>query len=155
MSSVAVTIQELCESGQSPSKICYLLNSRASRSGVYKVLKRLKETDSALLKVRSTPSRKVRTPKLIKNTRGKIRKRSVPKLASSSGVSYGTLQTVLKNDLNLSPYKIAKAQLLSQATKTKRRQRAKLFLENLRDGMQPSVLRTDEKLFTLQAIHNL
>ena len=157
MSSVAVTIQELFESGKSPSKICDLLKGRASRSGIYKVLKRLKETGSALRKVRSTPSREVRTPKLIKNTRENIKKnprRSVRKLASVSAVSYGMMQTVLKNDLNLSPYKITKAQLLSQATKTKRLQRAKLLLENLRNGTQPPALWTDEKLFTVQAVHN-
>ena len=68
MSSVAVTIQGLFESGQSPSKIRDLLKGRASRFGVYKVLKRLKETDPTLPKVRSTPSSKVRTSKLIKNT---------------------------------------------------------------------------------------
>ena len=129
--------------------------SRASRFGVYKDLKCLKETGSALPKMRSTPSLKVRTPKLIKKNREKIRRnprRSVQKLASS--VSYGTMQTVLKNDLNLLPNKIAKAQLLSQATKTKRLQRAKLLLENLRNGTQPPVLWTDEKLFTVQAVHN-
>ena len=60
MSSVHVTIQELFESGQSPSKIWDLLKRRASRSGVYKILKRLKVTGSALSKVRSAPSRKVR-----------------------------------------------------------------------------------------------
>ena len=117
MNSVAVTIQKLFQFGQSPSKICNLLKSCASRSGVYKVLKRLKETSSALSKLRSSPSRKVRTPKLIKNTREEIRKnprRSVGKLTSASGVSYGTMQTVFNNDLNLSPYKITKAQLLSQ-----------------------------------------
>ena len=54
------------------------------------------------------------------------------------------MQTVLKNDLNLSPYKITKAQVLSQATKTKKLQRAKLLLENLRDGTQPPVLWTAE-----------
>ena len=100
MSSVTVTSQELFECGQSLSKICDLLKGRASRSGVYKILKRLKETGSALPKVRSTPSRKVRTPKLIKNTRENIRRnprRSVRKLAPASGVSYGTMHTVLKN----------------------------------------------------------
>ena len=71
MNSVAVAIQELFESVQSPSKICYLLKGRRSRSGVYKVLKRFEKTGS---KVRSTPSRKVRAPKLIKNTREKIKK---------------------------------------------------------------------------------
>ena len=64
------------------------------------------------------------------------------------------MQTVLKNNLNLSSYKFTKAQLLSQATRTKRLQSAKLLLENLRDGKQPSVLWTDEKLFTVQAVHN-
>ena len=90
MSTVTATIQELFESGQTPSKICKLLKGRVSRSGVYKALKRLNETGSALPKVRSTPSRKVRTPKLIKNTREKIRrnpKRSIRKLASAAGVS--------------------------------------------------------------------
>ena len=67
-------------------------------------------------------------------------------MASASGVSYKTMQTVLKNDLNLSPYKITKAQLLSQATETKRLLRAKFLPENLRDGTQPPVLWTDEKL---------
>ena len=38
------------------------------RYGGYKVLKHLKETGSALPKVSSTPSRKVRSPKLFKNT---------------------------------------------------------------------------------------
>ena len=76
----------------------------------------------------------------------------MPKLASASGVSYGTMQTVFKNDLNLSPYKITEAQLLSQATKTKRLQRVKFLLENLRDSTQPSVLWTVEKLFTVTNI---
>ena len=154
MSSVAVTIQELLKSGQSPSQICDLLKGCASRSGIYSVLKRLKGTVSALPKVKSTPSRKIRTPKLIKNTWEKIRRnprRSVRKLASA--VSYGMMQTVLKNDLNLSSYKITNAQSLSQATKTVRLQRVKLFLENLRDGTQPPVLWTDEKLFTVQSVH--
>ena len=63
MSSVAVTIQELFESGQSPSKICNFLQGRESRSGVYKVIKRLEEAGLALPNVRSTPSRKVRMAK--------------------------------------------------------------------------------------------
>ena len=64
------------------------------------------------------------------------------------------MQTVLKNDLNQSHYKINKAQLLSPATKNKRLQRAKLLLENLRDVTQPPVLGTNEKLYTVQAVHN-
>ena len=153
MSSLAVTIQELFKSGQSPSKICYLLKGCMSRSGVYKVLKRLKETGSVLPKVRSTPSRKVRTPKLIKNAGEKIGRnprRSVRKLTSAYSVSYGTMQTVLKNDLNLFPYEITKAQLLFQATKSKRLQGAKPLLDGLRNDTQPPVLWTSlSRQFTI------
>ena len=64
------------------------------------------------------------------------------------------MQTALKIDFNLSPFKKIKAQVLSQTVKTKRLSRAKLLLEKLKDGRQPPVLWTDEKLFTVQAIHN-
>ena len=63
------------------NKMCDLLKGRASRSGVYKVLKRLKATDSALSNVRSTPNRKVRTPKLIKKHQRKDQKKSSKKRA--------------------------------------------------------------------------
>ena len=43
MTSAAVTIKELFEARQSPSKICAFLKGRTSKSGVYKVLKRLKD----------------------------------------------------------------------------------------------------------------
>ena len=76
------------------------------------------------------------------------------KLASEANVSYDIMQTVLRNDLNLSPFKKSKAQLLSQTAKVKRFSRAKVRLGKLKDGKQPPVLWTDEKLFTVQAIHN-
>ena len=50
-------------------------------------------------KVKSTTSRKGRTLMLIKNTREKIRRNSrrrVLKLASASGLSYETMQTLIK-----------------------------------------------------------
>ena len=149
MSIVSARIQELFKSGQTPSKICKLLKGRVSRAGVYKALKRLKMTGSTFPTARSTSKRKVKTPKLIKNTRKKLRRNphtSIRKLASEAGVSYGTMPHVNKKDLKLSPYKKTKAQLLTQAAKTKRLQRAKLLLKKLGDDMQPPVLWTDEKL---------
>ena len=126
-----------------------VLKDHVSRSGVHKAIKHLKKTCSTLPKMQSTPNHKVRTPKLIKNTREKIRrnpKRSIRKLASMARVSYGMMQNVLKSDLNLSPYKKTKVQLLSQAAKTKRLERGKLLFEKLEDGMQPPVLWMDEKV---------
>ena len=75
-------------------------------------------------------------------------------LAREASVSYGTMQNVLKKDLKVSPYKKCKAQLLSEATKAKQMSRAKLLLRELNDGMHLPVLWTDEKLFTVQAVHN-
>ena len=57
-------------------------------------------------------------------------------------------------DLNLSPFKKNKAQVLSQTIEAKRLSRAKPLFEKLRDGWQPTVLWRDNKLFTFQAIHN-
>ena len=84
----------------------------------------------------------------------KNQKRSIRKLASEANVSYGTMQTALKMDLNLSPFKKSKAQMLSQTVKAKRTSQAKLLLEKLKDGRQPPVLWTDRKLLTVHVIHN-
>ena len=64
------------------------------------------------------------------------------------------MQTILQVDLKLTAFKKGKAQLLSQTTKAKRLRRVKLLLDKLKDGTQPPVLWTDEKLFTVLAIHN-
>ena len=152
MSTVSASIQELFKSGQTSSKICKLLKGRVSRAGVCKPLKRLNTTDSVLPKARSTLKRKVRTPKLIKNTRKNLRKnpqKSSGKLALEAGLSCETMQHVNKKNLKLSPYQKTKAELLSQAAKTKRLQRAKFLLKKLKDGTQPPVLWTEEKLFTV------
>ena len=69
MSTIGAAIYELFKTGKIPSEIFKLLKPRVSRSGVHKVLKRLRETGPALLKVRSTQSRRVRTSNFIKNTR--------------------------------------------------------------------------------------
>ena len=52
------------------------------------------------------------------------------------------------------PYKFTKRHLLSEATKKKRLDRAKVLVKKLVDGTQPQVLWTDKKLFTVQAVHN-
>ena len=64
------------------------------------------------------------------------------------------MQKLLKNDIKKTPYKIVKRQLLFQQTKMMRLQRGKELLQRLLDGTQPPVLWTDEKLFTVQAVHN-
>ena len=62
------------------------------------------------------------------------------------------MQRLLKDDLHVYPYKFTKRQL--NATKKKRLDRAKVLIKRLVVGTRPQVLWIDEKLFTVQAIHN-
>ena len=134
-----------------------LLRGCVGRSGVSKALKCLKETGSALSKVGSTPVRRVEAPKLIENAGEKVRRnsrRSVKKLALAASVSCGAMQNELRSDLSLSPCGKTEAQLLSWAARAKGLQRAGLLLKGFGDGMQPPVLWTDERLFTVWAVHS-
>ena len=54
MERISSTISELFQTGKMPSEIFKILNPHVSRSGVYKILKHLRETESALPKVRTT-----------------------------------------------------------------------------------------------------
>ena len=150
-------IEFLYRNGKTASEIFRLLKPKVSRSGVFKIIKRFKETGSFLPRVRNTPPRPIRTPTLIKIIKNKIKKnpkRTVRRLALEANVSRMTIHNILKKDLKLYPYKMVKRQLLTEATKKKRLERAKLLLQRLRDHSQPLVLWTDEKLFTVQAVHN-
>ena len=150
-------IGRLHASGKTAAKIFKILKPNVSRSGVYKVIQQFKNTGSYLPKVRGTPPRPVRTPKLINAIRSKLNRnpqRSARKMAKEANVSHITIQNVLKKDLKCLPYKKVKKQLLSEATREKRLTRACLLLQCLADYTQPTVLWTDEKLFTVQAVHN-
>ena len=128
-----------------------------SRSGVFKAVKRFKEIRSTQPRVRSSPERPSRTKKLVKNVREKLRQnpaRSVTKLAQEANVSQSTMRRLLKNNLQLKAYKITKNQTSLGCHKKKRLEREKLLLNRLFDDTQPTILWTDEKLFTIQAIHN-
>ena len=150
-------IEKLFQNGKKASEIFKLLKGSVSQSGIFKAVKRFKETGSTQPRVRSTPERPSRTKKLVKNFREKLRRnpaRSVTKLAQEANVSPCTMRRLLKNNLQLKAYKITKRQLLSAATKKKRLERAKLVLNRLLDDTQPTILWTDEKLFTIQVMHN-
>ena len=79
-------------------------------------------------------------------------KRIIRKLTSEDNVSYGLMQTILKIDLNLSPFIRSKAHVLSLTVRARRLNRARLVVEGLEDGSPPPMLWTDKKLFTVQVI---
>ena len=80
--------------------------------------------------------------------------RSAHGIAKAMNISHTTVQNVLEKDLKCYLYKKVKRQLLSGPTCEKRLKRARLLLHRLQDCTQPPVLWTDEKLFTVQGIHN-
>ena len=150
-------VEGYCKKGLPPAKIFRLMKRFVSRGGVYKAVKRFRETGSCAPRIRSTPEKPIRTKELIKKVRERLRRnpsRSARKLAKDTSVSVSTMQRLLKDDLHVYPYKFTKRQLLSNATKKKRLDRAKVLIKRLVVGTRPQVLWTDEKLFTVQAIHN-
>ena len=124
---------------------------------VYNTVKRFQETGQTSDRPRKGRPRSVRNSERIKRVREKVRRnpaRSMRKLAKEEGVSHATMQRIVKKDLNLIPYKKVKVQLLSNATKAKRLTRSKVLLDEVRRGMKVPILFTDEKLFTIQSVHN-
>ena len=150
-------VEGYCKKGLPPAKIFRLMKRFVSRGGVYKAVKRFRETGSCAPRIRSTPEKPIRTKELIKKVRERLRRnpsRSARKLAKDTSVSVSTMQRLLKDNVHVYPYKFTKRQLLSNATKKKRLDRAKVLIKRLVVGTRPQVLWTDEKLFIVQAIHN-
>ena len=65
-------IEEYCKKKLPPSEIFRLMKEVVSRRGVYKVVKRFKDTGTCAPRIRSDPERTVRTKKLIKKVRGGV-----------------------------------------------------------------------------------
>ena len=102
-------IVELFKAGNSRQNISKSL--KINRMFVWRPLKRYEETGGIHDRPGQGRPRTARTPKLVKSTREKIRsnsKRSIQNLAKESNVSHGTMSTVLRKDLKMSPVKHVK-----------------------------------------------
>jgi len=151
-------IIELHSKGKSCRQIAECLKHlKVSKSMVAYTIKKFRETQTVSDRPRAGRPRSVRTKKLIKITKTKIarnNKRSINKMASEASVSRRTMQRIVREDLGLKAYKLQKRQLLSEATKAKRLARCKWLLQWIRQNQTASILWTDEKLFTVEAVHN-
>ena len=93
--------------GESNSSIAKRL--KMNRTTVWKIVKKCKETGTTLDKPGRGRKQTVRTLKLVKNTREKLRRnprRSHRKLAAQANVSNSTMYRVMKDDLGKKPYKM-------------------------------------------------
>ena len=108
MTSKSEAVNLLYTSGYKTSQILAKLKPTISKSGVYKIINRIRITETYLPKVRKTPPRPVKTPNLVKCIREKIKRRpkkSVGKLAQKADVSRGTMQNLVKNGLKMKALK--------------------------------------------------
>lgn len=127
-----------------------------SRATVFRTIKAFKESGktSRKVQVREKP---VRTSAMKKRIREKVRTnpaRSIRQMAKDEAVSMTSMWRLVRKDLGMFPFKKKSRQLLSDATKKKRLVRGRRILQILCQDRVPPVLWTDEKLFTVQAIHN-
>lgn len=141
-------ILKMLDRGQSHKDIIKALG--VSRTFIWRTKKVFQETGKISRKPGQGRKRTVRTPRLAKAIAAKVRRnpaRSMNKLAQEYNVSRSTVMRVVKEDLGMRPYKHRQKQLLSEATKDKRKQRSKLLLQWYEDHPDVIVIFSDEKLF--------
>ena len=106
-----------------------------NRATVWKIVKKFKETGTTLDKPGRGRKRTVRTLKLVKNTREKLRRdprRSHRKLAAQANVSNSTMYRVMKDDLGKKPYKMLHRHELIEHHKRMRMERSRQILDEMR-----------------------
>ncbi len=75
-------------------------------------------------------------------------------MAKEEAVSTTSMRRLVRKDLKMFPFKKRSREVISEATKKKRLVRGWELLQHLCQDRSPPVLWTDEKIFTVQAIHN-
>lgn len=149
------TIVTLHKKGESNSLIAKKLHIR--RETVWKVVKKFKETGKTCNRPGQGRKRTVRTKKLVKNTREKLRRnprRSASKLALDAGISVTSMRRILKDDLKTSPYKMQKRHELTDNHELMRLERAQNILNLMSEGMLPNLVFSDEKKFDVEQCVN-
>lgn len=125
-----------------------------NRKFVYRTINRYLETGGTEDKARSGRPRSVRTPRLKKIIRDRIRRnpaQSARKLARNLKMNRESIRLLLRKDLKLTPYKKQVVHGVTKATKDKRYQRSRKLLGWRADD---EIIFSDEKLFVLEQTVN-
>ena len=145
------TILTLHKKGESNSCIAKKLHTL--RETVWKVVKKLKETSETCNRPGQGRKRTVRTKRLVKNTREKLRRNSHHS-AAEAGISQTSMRRILKEYLRTYPYKMQKRHELSTTREHMRLDRCQHILDLMKDGTVPKLVFTDEKKFDVQQCLN-
>ena len=80
--------------------------------------------------------------------------RSVRKVAKEANISRSSMQRIVKNDLQLCPYKKQSRQLILEPSKQNRLHRSKLIFQEMERDAGKVFIWSDEKMFTVEAETN-
>ena len=122
---------------------------------VHRTVKRYNTTGTIKIKQKTGRKRSVRTKRLVKLVRDKIRRnpeRSARCLAQDHNISRTTMRRVLKHDLKLKPFKKSKRHGLTMKSMNDRLMKCRSLVRG-RAGSR--ILFSDEKLFLLQPSLNV
>jgi inhibitor of nuclear factor kappa-B kinase subunit alpha len=76
------------------------------------------------------------------------------KIARETGIGDWSVRNIAKKELGLHPYKLQKAQFLTDQNKATRLQRSKALIARVAGQNFEEILFTDEKIFTVESFHN-
>ena len=152
---LGVLIQKLKSEGKSYSKIAETLG--IAKSSVFKYLKRFRQTGTFEDRPKTGRPRSVRSRDLVEKVRKCVKRnpnRSATQLAKTYGCGSSTMKRVLKCNLDMKPFKYVRRQLLNSAQVQKRLVRGRKIKKLLSGAPRPTVIWTDEKIFTVQRVWN-
>jgi len=127
------------------------------RQTVSKAIKRFRELGHIGDRSGRGRKRSVRTPRnrqVIKKRVNRNSRVSMRKIARETGISDRSVRRMAKEDLRLKPYKLQRAQLLTDKDKNVRLTRSRALLRRAAGDKWERILFTNEKLFTIEQAHN-
>lgn len=150
-----VTAVELHKAGMKTADIVRMTGFKPA--SVYRAVKRYKDTGGTADSPRSGRPITATSPENVNKLRCRIRRNpevSMNKMADQLGISRERVQNIVKKKLRLRSYKIARVHFLNETMKAKRLQKCHRMRRLVGGGRLSRVLFTDEKIFTVQVLHN-
>lgn len=145
----------LKEAKKRPKTISRIL--KMPLSTVYSIIKRHNETGSVNDRFRSgrplTSSKNLNIRKIKRIVKDDSQK-SMRKIAKNLSIHERSVRRIIKNNLGYKSYKLCKGQFLTEKARKTRFMCAKKMLKSVKNLKCPSILFTDEKIFTIEKHHN-
>lgn len=153
-----IAVIALHKVGMEPNAIFKTLHTLGiSKIFVFRAINRYNETSSVCDRKRSGRPRSVRTKKVVKAVRERIRRNPVRKqkiLSREMKIAPRTMSRILKDDLGLAAYKRRTGHFLTDNLKKNRVVKSKQLLKRYAKGGHRKILFTDEIFFTIEQHFN-